>query len=126
YTVRIKLVKPDPQMTMKLAHEPSGVVCRHAVERYPGTFRWHPVGTGPYCMRYRDHEPEQRLVMEANPIYRGRPDVDGTVVVPEANRMPHIKRIQYEYFLEDLPVWILFQQGMFDFAGIPKDSFNQA
>lgn len=126
YTLRLNLTKPDPQMTMKLAHEPTGVVCRRIVEHYGDSFRWHPVGTGPYCMRYRDHLPEQKLTMLANPIYRGRPDIDGNTVLPADQKMPYIKRCEYEYFAEDLPVWILFKQGLFDVGGIPKDTFAQA
>ena len=126
YTIRLKLTKPDPQMTMKLAHEPTGVVCRQVVEHYGDNFRWHPVGTGPFCMRYADHLPSQRMIMLANPIYRGKPDMDGVTPLPPGQKMPRIQRVQYEYFAEDLPVWILFKQGLFDVGGIPKDTFSQA
>jgi ABC-type transport system substrate-binding protein len=40
--------------------------------------------------------------------------------------LPHIKRIQLDYFQEVLPVWLLFQQGLFDSGGIPKESYHEA
>lgn len=125
-TLQIKLVDPFPQLNFNLAYLPSAAVCRQAVEKYGLQFRKHPVGTGPYCMKYGDHLPEQRIIMNANPTYRGRPDVDGGATVPENERLPKIKRMEYDYFEEALPVWLLFQQGLFDVAGIPKDSFHQA
>lgn len=127
YTLRLNLTSPYPQLRYNLAHLPTAAVCRAAVEKYgPQQFRKHPIGTGPYCMKFSDHLPEQRIVLNANPIYRGRPDVDTTVDIPEAERLPRIKRLQYECFREPVPVWLLFLQGYFDVAGIPKDSYHQA
>ncbi len=113
-------------MIYHLAQETTGVVSREAVKKWGDKYRHHPVGTGPYALA--ENLLEQRLVMAANPIYRGRPDMDGTtpLAADDPNRMPHIKRMQYDYFVEDLPVWLLFNQGLLDIAGIPKDSFHQA
>ena len=126
-TVRLKFTQPNPQMIYHLAQETTGIVCRKAVDYWGDSFFQHPVGTGPYALE--ENLPDQRLVFVANPIYRGRPDIDGTVplAVGDPRRMPHINRIQYDYFLEDLPSWLLFQQGMFDIMGdIPKDGFHDA
>jgi ABC-type transport system substrate-binding protein len=128
YTVRLHLSHRNPQMFFQLAHEPTAIVCRQAVEYWKDGFKTHPVGTGPYALV--ENLPEQRLVYEANPIYRGRPDIAGgsaALAADDPNRLPHIKRLQYDYFAESLPIWLLFQQGMFDaIADIPKDTFNQA
>lgn len=124
YTLQLKLTQPFPQLQFNLAHLPTAAVCRQAVAKYGAQFRKHPVGTGPYYLS--EHLPEQRVVLVANPIYRGRTDVDGTAQLPENEKQPHIKRVQYEFFREPVPVWLLFQQGLFDVAGIPKDSYNQA
>jgi ABC-type transport system substrate-binding protein len=40
--------------------------------------------------------------------------------------LPHLKRVQLDYFSEAVPRWLLFRQGYFDTSGIPKDAFNQA
>jgi ABC-type transport system substrate-binding protein len=124
YTIQLKFTEPNPQMIFNLAHEPTSVVSRQAVEFWKDQFGKHPVGTGPYMMV--QNLPEQQIIMEANPVYRGRPDVDGGAIVPAEERLPHINRIQYQYFDEPLPEWMLFEQGFLDVAGIPKEKFNSA
>ena len=124
YTLVITLVEPYPQLRYNLAHTPTAVVSRKAVEYWGDKFKEHPIGTGAYMMK--EQLKEQRIVLVANPIYRGGPDVQPGTQLSAAERMPHIQKIQYEYFLEDLPVWLLFRQGMFDVGGIPKDSFKDA
>src|SRR5206468_7715695 len=87
-------------------------------------FANRPVGTAAYYLQ--DHKPDERMVFVANPIYRGRPDVDGFAKVPPNERLPKIPKLQYDYFREQIPVWYLFQQGLYDFTAIPKESFSQA
>ena len=66
-------------------------------------------------------------MFKANPQYRGRPDVDGDGRRPgRPERLPHVKRVQLDYFAEEMPIWLLFQQGLFDVEGIPKDAYTQA
>jgi oligopeptide transport system substrate-binding protein len=125
YTVEIKLVRPAPQFRFQLAHGGSSVVSRAADEVYGESLNKHPVGTGPYAMT--QYLEDQRIVFEANPAYRGRPDVDGHANLPPDQRLPQIKRVQYDYFLERIPAWLLFQQKYYDLlANVPKESFDQA
>jgi len=127
YTVRFKLTHINPQLIFHFAQEMSGIVCRKAVEYYGESFRQHPVGSGAYALA--ENLPEQRLTYVANPIYRGAPDIDGEHAIPpqDPNHMPHIQRIELEYFDEQLPVWILLQQGLFDgLSDVPKDSIRGA
>jgi oligopeptide transport system substrate-binding protein len=127
YTVQFKLTQPNPQLIYKLAFQSSGIVCRKAVEYYKDNFRRQSVGTGPYALD--TFRPDERLVYVANPIYRGAPDIDGTTPLAENDpqRMPHVKRLQLDFFVEQLPVWLLFEQGLFDGLGdIPSDSFKGA
>src|SRR5947207_4467812 len=85
----------------------------------------HCIGTGPYMMV--DNLEDQRIVFAANPSYRGRPDVDGYANLKPQERLPQIQRVQYDYFLEQIPAWLLFQQKYYDLlANLPKESFNQA
>ena len=124
HTVRFHFTQPSPQFKYSLAQESTGIVCRKVVERWKTKFRAHPVGTGPYAVA--ENLREQRIVLVANPAYRGKPDMDGTIALPADQKMPYIKRLQLEYFDEPLPVWMLFNQGLFDIGGIPKDSFSSA
>ncbi|HEX4793909.1 MAG TPA: ABC transporter substrate-binding protein [Humisphaera sp.] len=127
YTIRFHLMRPDPQFIFLLAHDPTMIVCRRAVEYWGDSFRQHPVGTGAYALV--QNLPDQRMVFEENPIYRGKSDIDGTTPLAkdDPSREPHIKRVEYQYFAETLPVWWLLKQGYFDLiADIPKDAFRQA
>jgi ABC-type transport system substrate-binding protein len=123
-TLQLKFTKPYPQMIYNLVNCPTFPVSREIVKYYGKNVRLHPVGTGPYALD--ENLREQRMTLVANPVYRGRPDVDGNAVVPETEKMPHIKRVELDYFSEEMPVWLLFQQGLFDVEGIPKDAFGQA
>ncbi len=124
HTLQIKLVKPSPQLLYGLAQMPTAPVSREAVRHWGAAIKHHPIGSGPYVLA--ENLPEQRIVFEANPAYRGRPEVEGGAAVPEADRLPRIKRLQLDYFQEALPSWALFQQGLLDVNGIPKDTFAQA
>jgi ABC-type transport system substrate-binding protein len=124
YTLRIKLPKPYPQLRYNLAHLPTAPISKAAADFWGDNLKHHPIGTGPYVL----HEmlPEQRIVLTANPIYRGGSDVQVGDAIPEDQKLPHIKRLQLDYFAEDLPMWALFRQGLLDIAGIPKDVYTQA
>lgn len=124
HTLQIKLLKPSPQLLYGLAQMPTAPVSRKAVKYWGEAIKHHPIGTGPYVLA--ENLPEQRIVFTANPAYRGRPEVEGGAAVPEAERLPKIKRLQLDYFQENLPSWALFQQGLLDINGIPKDTFAQA
>ena len=123
-TLRVTLTQPAPQFPYLLAQITTAPVSRDAVNYWGDEIKHHPIGTGAYVLA--ENKPEQRIVFEANPVYRGRPEVDGDATVAEADRLPRTKRLQLDYFAEDLPSWALFQQGLLDVAGIPKDTFAQA
>ena len=124
YTLRLTFSQPYPQMIYNLVNNPCSPVSRAIVEHYGEKVRLHPVGTGPYALTRNLRD--QQVVFTASPAYRGRPDVDGGAAVAEADRLPKIKTIQLDYFQEEMPVWIMLQQGLFDVGGIPKDTYSSA
>jgi ABC-type transport system substrate-binding protein len=124
YTLILKFPTPYPQMIYNLVNAQCSPVSRQLVKYWKEEFRKHPVGTGPYALT--EHLREQRITFAANPFYRGRSDIDGYTKVSDADRLPKIKRVQLDYFQEDLPVWLLFNEGLFDVNGIPKDAFKDA
>ena len=124
HTIIIHLTQADPQLIYNLAHLPTAPVSPDAVRFWGEHFKDHPVGTGPYYLA--ENLPEQRIVFKANPIYRGGSDVNPDAHLSFEQHLPHIQRVQLDYFDEDLPSWALFQQGLLDIAGIPKDTFQQA
>ncbi len=117
HRLQIKLTRPDPQLRYNLAHLPTAPSSREAAEYWGEALKHHPIGSGPYVLR--EHLPEQRIVFEANPIYRSRS-------AGAEKNLPAVGRLQIDYFEEDLPAWALFRQGLLDIAGIPKDVFTQA
>jgi ABC-type transport system substrate-binding protein len=123
-TIRIVMPQPNPQMIYNLAAMWTGIVSKDAVDYWGRDFRWHPTGTGAYYLA--EHLRDQRITLQVNPIYRGRPDVDGDAQIPESEKWPTFKRVEYDYFSEAVPPWLLFIQGLFDISGIPKESFGQA
>lgn len=68
----IRLVKPDYNFPLLLAHDPTGAVAREVIEKYKdkaGYVMGHPIGTGPYVLS--KWIPASRIVLKANPDYRG-------------------------------------------------------
>jgi ABC-type transport system substrate-binding protein len=133
YTIRIKLIRPAPQLRFQLAHGSTAVVSKAADEFYrdrennhnEAGLNKHPIGTGAYIMT--QHLEDQRIVFEANPAYRGHPQVDGHANLPPDKRFPKIKRLQFDYIREEIPMWLLFQQGYYDLLErLAKESFTTA
>lgn len=70
YTLRIRLLRPYPQLLDSLAQGYSGVVPREAVEHYGREFAVRPVGSGPFRVVSYD---TARVVLERNPKFRREP-----------------------------------------------------
>ena len=124
HTLVLRFTAPYPQMVFNLVNPQCAPVSRDVVNRWGDQVRKHLVGTGAYVLA--EYLREQRLTYTPNPVYRGRPDVDGDAVVAPADRLPKIKRIEEDFFQDELPPWFLFKQGLFDVEGIPKDAFASA
>ncbi|WP_028446872.1 ABC transporter substrate-binding protein [Chitinimonas koreensis] len=69
YTVQFNLKRPDFLLPQILAVPATGITAREVVEKYGDDLDAHPVGTGAY--RLRDWQRRNRIVLEANPNYRG-------------------------------------------------------
>ena len=94
-------------------------MCRKVVEKLRDEIKRYPVGTGALAMS--ENLPEQRIGFTTNPLYRGRPDADQGAALKPEERLPRSKRVQVDYFPEDVPRWLLFKQGYFDISSIPRD-----
>lgn len=79
YTLRIKLNDPWFDLVADLTGSGTAAVAREVVEAYGDSSGWtmaNPVGTGPY--RLKDWRRAQRIVVEANPGFRGIPYVESS------------------------------------------------
>lgn len=124
-TLQVTLTRPIPNFTQLIAGVPAAVISRDVIAKI-GTMRERPIGSGPYALI--EYKNEQRIILERNPIYRGRPDVDGEGgkrLSPE-ERLPKIERILLEYAAEPLPAWHWFLKQRYDQMTIPKETFDAA
>lgn len=127
YTLRIRLNAPDANFLYLLAYGAMAAVSRESVEAYGTQNAMHPVGTGPYMLK--DYVPRSRIVLEANPYYRGFVwDFqssggfwdDQIVRDMKGKKMPQIGRVEISIIEEEQSRWLSFQEGRIDFDKLPQ------
>lgn len=124
YTLRIHLTQPDFHLAMILAHEPTSALAREVVDKYhdsTGQVMANPVGTGPY--RLTQWVRGSRMVLEANPDYRGAiwdfkagtdPEDARIVQQMKGKKIPQIGRVEISVMIEDQSRWLAFQDDQID------------
>lgn len=132
YTLRIHLNEPDFNLGLILAHNPMGAVAREVIEKYQdvqGQVMSHPVGTGAYMLALNEWVRGSRIVLLANPDYRGdiwnhqggaNPEDQEIMAAMKGKRMPQIGRVEISVMIEDQSRWLAFQNGevdMFELEG---------
>jgi len=132
HTLLIKLKRPWPQIKYMLAHLPTAPVPREAVEHYGRDIINHPVGTGPFRLKYWHRGSYIELVrnpdfrLERYPRQGEASDKDKGLLADAGKRLPLVDRVLLMVVKEDPPRWFLFMQGKMDVSGIPKDNFQEA
>lgn len=139
YRLRIRLNDVYPQFQYWLAmpffapmpweadrfHSQPGLAAKNI------TLDWYPVGTGPYMLTVND--PNRRMVLERNPLFRGEPypsdgepgDAAAGLLKDAGRPMPFIDRAVFSLERESIPVWTKFLQGYYDRSAVGQDSFDQ-
>jgi len=123
YTIRIRLEATDYNLTYILAHEPSAAVAREVIAKYAevdGRAQANPVGTGPY--RLVRWVRSSKIVLEANPLYRGftwnfaSADPADAQLIREmkGKSMPAVGRVEVSIIEEDQARLLAFQNGEVD------------
>jgi ABC-type transport system substrate-binding protein len=97
------------------------------VEAYGDDLPAHPVGTGPY--RLREWKRASKIVLEANPDYRGftwdfAPEPgsawdEAIVASMKGKKMPQIGRVEISVITEEQSRWLAFQNGELDYVNVP-------
>jgi len=127
YTLRIQLVKPDTNFLYVLAYGGLAAVAREAIETYGSQSGQHPVGTGPYMLK--QHVPRSKIVLVANPGYRGYvwgfqpsgdPGDEQIVREMKGKPMPQVGRVEISIIEEEQSRWLSFQEGRVDFDKLPQ------
>ncbi len=127
YTLQIRLNTPDSNFLYILAYGALAAVSREAIDAYGNKSAAHPVGTGPY--RLKEYVPRSKIVLEANPYYRGfiwdfQPSGDAwdeqLVRDMKGKKMPQIGRVEIAIIEEEQSRWLSFQEGKIDFDKLPQ------
>ncbi len=127
YTLRIRLNAADSNFPFVLAYGGLAAVAREVVEAYGIQSGQHPVGTGPYLLR--QYVPRSKIVLEANPDYRGfiwdfkpsgDPEEAQIVKDMQGKRMPQVGRVEISIVEEEQSRWLAFQEGKIDFDKLPQ------
>jgi ABC-type transport system substrate-binding protein len=128
YTLRFHLNRPDHHFTHILAHYPTCAIAREVVMRY-GDENTHVmanlVGTGPYRLALWDRG--LRIVLEANPAYRGLtwdfrgshdPEDRAIAADMRGKRLPQIGRVEISVIPENQSRWLAFEKGEIDLLNL--------
>jgi ABC-type transport system substrate-binding protein len=135
YTIRIKLLKPYPQLMYVLAMSFTSPVPHEAVEKYADekqNLTDNPVGTGPFTLKEWTHG--SRIVIVRNPTYHpefypseGSPKFRKDGLLADAGKpLPFLDKVVFDVLKEEQPRWLGFMDGKKDLIEIPKDNFATA
>ena len=126
HTLRIRLNAPDQTFLYLFADPGTGAVAREVVEKYGADISRHPVGTGPYVLAH--YAPHSRIVLEANPDYRGYvwdfkssgdPWDEQIVRDMQGKKMPQVGRVEISIIEEQQSRWLAFDSGQLDLDQLP-------
>jgi ABC-type transport system substrate-binding protein len=129
YTMKLKLTYPWWDIAVYLTDGAAGAVAREVVEAYGDGNRWvmaNPVGTGPY--KLKEWRRGQRIVLEANPGFRGIPYAESNDPADKATNarfkgktFPRIGRVEISIMEEGNPRVLAFARGELDYLDIPYE-----
>lgn len=127
YTLRIRLNQTDYNFLYVTAYHSLAAVAREVIEAYGEQTRAHPVGSGPYMLR--EYVPRSKIVLEANPDYRGyvwnfssSGDARDEILVRDmrGKQMPQVGRVEISIIEEEQSRWLAFQGGQLDVDKLPQ------
>jgi len=133
HTLRIRLKEPDYNFNYIMAHISLGALAREVVARYGSEIIAHPVGTGPYMLK--EWKRRNRIVLEANPDYRGfvwnfSPSADpgdaALVKAMQGRQMPQIGRVEISIIEEPQSIWLAFKGKQIDYVNVPQQFAREA
>lgn len=111
YTLQIKLKNPDYNFSYITAMVNAGAQAREVVEYYGNNIAQHPVGTGPFALKF--WRPKSKIILERNPDYRevifdsvGNPEDSwdvGAITALQGKKLPIVDRVQIDMIDEPQP-----------------------
>jgi len=135
YTIRIRLIRPYPQLVYTLTQGYSAIVPVEAVEKYGKEFASRPVGSGPFRVVSYD---TSKIVFEANRKFRKEPvdlEFEGYdserhshlgLKVIEGRSPPFLDRLEINFISESSARWNSFTKGTeIQFTTLPIEIADQ-
>jgi ABC-type transport system substrate-binding protein len=129
YTLKLKFTYPVWDLASDLTTTPAGAVAREVIEAYGDASGWamaNPVGTGPY--RLKEWRRGQRIVLEADPGFRGIPYEQSSDPADKlanarmkGKTLPLIGRVEVAIMDEPNPRVLAFEAGEIDYLDLPYD-----
>jgi len=134
YEFHVILKQPVQRFMWVLAMFQTAIVPREAVEMYGDRFGRHPVGTGAFTLAEEDWRPGQRMVFYKNPSYHPcyyptehmPSDVAAGWTKDAGKRLPLVDRLEFQFFVQDQPMWLSFRTGKIDYTQVPDEYFDEA
>ncbi len=137
HTIQLTLPVPDYTLLPYLTGSALAAVAREVVEAHAdagGRVMEHPVGTGPF--RLVDWRRAQKIVLEANPVYREEyfpeppPDAEATAIAlgksMAGKRLPRIGRVELSIIEPPQPLLLAFNSGTLDLIDLPFELASKA
>ncbi len=123
YTLQIRLTSANYTLQEWLAGLTAMAVAREVVEAAGDDIKSQPVGTGPYTLK--EWKRASRVVLEANPFYRGLkfpesadPRHSALIASMRGKALPQIGRIEISIIEESQPYLLAFRQGDLDYIAL--------
>jgi ABC-type transport system substrate-binding protein len=130
YTLQMRLTSVDYTLLERLAGLSMTAVAREVVEAAGSDIKSQPVGTGPYMLK--EWKRATRVVLEANPNYRGLHFPESTDPRQHAlaqsmrgKTLPQIGRIEISIIEESQPSLLAFAQGDLDYLGLAGNDLKR-
>ena len=134
-TIRIRLVRPYPQLIYTLAMSSAAVVPREAVEYYGREFPVSPVGSGPFRLASFN---STKAVLQKNPNFRQEPvDIEFEGFDPatqahtgvaqiDGRAPPFLDQLEVHFIKESSARWSSFTKGNeIQFSPIPNEQIDR-
>jgi oligopeptide transport system substrate-binding protein len=129
FTIKFHLKKRSLNLYYLLAMSQSSIVPHECVTYYGEDFGFHPVGTGPFYLSYRNRRGD--MILEKNPKYHlvypseGEPgDEEKGLLKDAGKRLPLVDQVIMPVMLEPQPAMLKFLRGRYDWIRIDSDSFT--
>ena len=130
HTVQIKLTRATMVPMQVMAKTVMSIVPRECIDKYGEDFQFHPLGTGPFSLKYTNRLGD--VWLKKNPNYHLTYPAEGEsgdqeqgLLAAAGQRLPLVEEIYAPVIEESQPAVLKFLRGYFDWIGLDADSFNR-